>query len=483
MTESKKQKEASDYDYIFYEYTNALCAKCLERIPAKIVLKANQVFILKYCPEHGESLELLEEIADYHLKKKQYDKPGTKMKIHTKVEKGCPFDCGTCPQHNQHACIGLIEITDSCDLKCPLCYANAGEGTFLPLDKIEAMMDFFQDSEGGQAEILQISGGEPSRHPDILEIIKMAKEKNFKYVMINTNGVRIGEDEVFAKELAQFIGGFEVYLQFDGFKPSTYEKLRGTNLLEIKKKAIENLSKYKVPTTLVATIGKDINDDELGQLFTFALNQPYVRGINLQPIAFFGRGEQTTLENRVTLSGILKRMEQQTSGMLRMDDFIPLPCNVERIAITYLYKNGSGTFTPITREAQVQDYLPLINNTFAFTIEDALKNAGKSIKDIRTTCDCFKFLNDFKQIVPLDFFLKSKSQKMDYVDHNTFRISVSSFLDAYNFDMKSMQKECVHVITPDLRKIPFSAYNMLHRGLESSNVEPFEFSEGRLKNE
>ncbi len=463
MKPLKNLEEFLNRDYVFYEFTNALCPECLHSIPAKVILKDDKVFLLKYCPDHGESIELLEEVAAYHLKKRQYDKPGTKMKVHTKMEKGCPYDCGICPQHDQHACIGLIEITTKCDLKCPLCYANAGTGEFLPLDKIEKMMDFFQDSEGGKAEILQISGGEPSLHPDILKIIALAKTKKFKYVMLNTNGIRLAEDEAFVEALSQFVGGFEIYLQFDGFKASTYENLRGENLLEKKKKAIENLTKYKLPTTLVSTISKGINDDEVGQIFTFGLNQPYVRGINYQPVAFFGRTQQRVVDNRITLTGILKRMEQQTSSMLKMDDFIPLPCNVERVAITYLYRTSTGEFTPITRGAQIQDYLPLIDNTFAFTIEDALKNVSKSIKDVKTPCDCLKFLGDFKQMVPLDFVIKSKEQKMDYIDQNTFRISVSSFLDAYNFDMKSMQKECVHVITSDLRKIPFSAYNIIHR--------------------
>lgn len=450
-------------DYSYYEYTNSLCPICLDVIPAKVIIKNKKVYLLKHCKAHGEQLELLEEDAEYHLKKRLYNKPGTSMKVHREVEKGCPFDCGICPQHDQHGCIGLIEITNKCNLHCPLCYADAGVGEFLSLESIERMMDFFQDSEGNQAEILQISGGEPTLHPEIISILKMAKAKQFKYVMLNTNGIRISEDEAFVKELQQFVGGFEIYLQFDGFKPSTYSQLRGENIFPKKQKALENLNKYKIPTTLVSSISAGINEDEVGEIFSFGLKQPYVRGINYQPVSFFGRTELTAMQNRVTLSGVLKRLEQQTSGMLRMDDFIPLPCNVERVAITYMYRSSKGGFVPITRDARIQDYLHLINNTFVYTIEDALKNAGRSLLDMNTSCDCFKFLNDFRKIVPLNFFGKSKEQKIAYVDQNTFRVSVSSFLDAYNFDMKSMQKECVHVISEDLRKIPFSAYNIIHR--------------------
>ena len=129
-------------DYIFHEYTNSLCPECLQIVPAKIILKDEKVYLLKYCPTHGEQIELLEEVADYHLKKNQYDKPGTPMKIYSKVEKGCPYDCGEsgiCPQHDQHGCIGLIEITTKCNLECPLCFADAGEGDFLPIEKSQRL--------------------------------------------------------------------------------------------------------------------------------------------------------------------------------------------------------------------------------------------------------------------------------------------------------------------------------------------------------
>lgn len=459
--------------YQYYEATSSLCPQCLNVVPAKIVLQDGQVHILKYCPEHGEQIELLEEDATYHLRKKHFDKPGTKMQVHTTVNRGCPYDCGICPQHDQHACIGLIEVTNACNLNCPMCYAGAGGGQgYLTLSRIEKMMDFLQESEGGSAEILQISGGEPTLHPQILEIIEMAKRKSFKYVMLNTNGVRLAEDELFAKALKSFEGGFEVYLQFDGFKDETYKSLRGDagklphdSMLDMKQQALANLAKYKIPTTLVVTVTAGVNEDELGKIFHFGLNQLYVRGINFQPAAFFGRRFENS-KDRVTLSGVIQRLSDQTQNMLRKTDFIPLPCNVERVAITYLYKDNKGSFIPITRDRKIEEYLGLINNTFVFTIEDALKNAGGSLNSLQGVCDCFKFLKDFRQIVPFDFFMKSSENKKTYIDENTFRISISSFVDAYNFDLKSMQKECVHIITPDLRKIPFSAYNTLYRAAD-----------------
>ena len=459
-------------DYVFHESTVSLCPTCVRTVQAKVIIRDDRVYLVKYCPDHGQQVELLEEDAEYHLAKRQYDKPGNVTRSYTGVVKGCPFDCGTCPQHDQHACIGLIEVTNRCNLRCPLCYAGSSKGDFLPIDRIGQMMDFFQESEGNEAEVLQISGGEPTLHPQILDILRAAKAKGIKYVMLNTNGLRIAEDAAFTKSLQEFAdrGGFEVYLQFDGFKESTSETLRGRRgLLEVKERAIANLTKFRIPVTLVMTVLDGVNDDEVGEVFVYALNQPCIRGINYQPAAFFGRVEvepdQTVRElpSRVTLSGVLHRLQQQTSGMLKVSDFVPLPCNVERVALTYLYRSSRGEFVPITRDVNFKKHLNLVNNTFVFTVEDALKNAGRSIDSVATTCACFDFLKDFRHMVPANFFFRSKERKKEYIDDNTFRISVSSFVDAYNFDLKSMQKECVHVITPDLRKIPFSAYNMIHR--------------------
>jgi 7,8-dihydro-6-hydroxymethylpterin dimethyltransferase len=450
-------------NYQYLENTVSLCPHCLKRVDAKIVVKDGKIFILKYCFTHDEQEEILEENAKYYLSRMQYTKPGSVSKTQTERKAGCPFDCGLCPEHEQHSCIGLIEVTNNCDLKCPTCYASSGNGDFLPLEKIEKMLDFFLDSEFGNAEILQISGGEPTTHPQIIDIIKLARGKKIKYVMLNTNGLRIAADENFVKELSQFVGGFEVYLQFDGFDDKIYEHLRGRSLSEIKQQAIKNLTKYKIPITLVSTIERGVNDQELGKIVEFGINTKYIRGVNFQPVAFFGRLKNIDAQNRITITGIIEKIDQQMSGMVKKGDFFPLPCNVDRVAIAYLYR-VNGEFVPLTRDLKVKDYLPVIRNTFKFDPEDFLQDLTKRVfSPGGSCCNYLGLLNNFRKLIPKNYFLKSAEEKIDYVSENTFRISVTSFVDAYNFDMKSMKKECVHIITPDLKKIPFSAYNMLHR--------------------
>ncbi|MCE1273544.1 MAG: radical SAM protein [Chlorobiales bacterium] len=450
-------------DYEFIEHTTSICPVCLRRVDAKIVRKNDGIFLLKFCPEHGEQQEIMEHDADYFLGRMQYTKPGTVSKVQTGRELGCPFDCGLCPDHEQHTCIAVMEVTSDCDLKCPVCYAESGSGDPLPLAKIGEMLDFFVDSEFGNAEILQISGGEPTTHPEILEIIRLARSKPIKYVMLNTNGLRLATDEAFVKELGEFVGGFEIYLQFDGFDESVYRHLRGRPLSEVKQQTVRNLAKHKIPVTLVSSIERGVNDHEIGRIVEFGIRTDGIRGINFQPVARFGRLPAVESSDRVTVTGIIGSITRQMNGMLKKEDFLPLPCNVDRVSITYLHKS-KGSFVPLTRNLDIRKCLPAVKNTFRFDPEEFLQDLTDRASGSCQCCsDYLGALKDFSKFIPKSFYLKSRTEKIEYVSENTFRISITSFVDAHNFDMKSMQKECVHVITPDLRKIPFSAYNMFHR--------------------
>ena len=445
--------------YQLCEETASICPECLARVDAWIAIKDGSVHLIKNCPIHGEQVELLEKNAAYYQARTLYDKPGTASKIQTQSIKGCPFDCGICPEHRQHTCIGLIEINSDCELACPDCYTGHHAGSALKLNQIEKMMDFFQDAESGRAELLQISGGEPTRHPQILDILKLAKDKHFKYVLLNTNGLRLAEDRDFARELSRFLPRFEIYLQFDGCEARSHTLLRGHDLRMLKEKAIGNLADFGIPMTLVATIQRHANSHEIGAILKYGMRTPCVRGVNYQPLAFFSKTTPAALKDRVTLTEILEQIEEQTCGEYRLTDFVPLPCNVERVAMTFCYRDGER-FIPLTRRFNLREHLSVINNTFAFDADEYLaQSCGNSV-----ICRCTRsLLEKIRPLVPTDFGARTVGDKADHFTRNMFRISVSSFVDVYNFDLRSMQKECVHVITPDLRRIPFSAYNMFHR--------------------
>jgi uncharacterized radical SAM superfamily Fe-S cluster-containing enzyme len=442
--------------------SSSLCKVCLGQAPAFVLEQDGRILLEKRCPRHGLQLELLEEDASWYRRRLEFDKPGTDSLRQTAVGQGCPFDCGLCPAHEQHTCIGLVEITGACDLACPTCYASAGGGAPLPLSQVERAMDAFLAAEGGHAEILQISGGEPTTHPELEAILRAARTRPFRYVMLNTNGLRLAHDERLLDALAALGPGVEVYLQLDGVTPSAAGAFRGRDVLEIKLAAISQLAARSVPVTLVMTAAAGVNDDELGRMVLFGLRTPGVRGLNVQPLAWFGRQTGEPGLDRLTLTGVLRRIEAQTGGLLRRDDFVPLPCDVERVAISYLARRGDE-FAPVLRDIDARRLVPLIDNTLAFDTGDVIRKAVRGLVTGVGARACCDFLRTFSSLGPPGLLLRSRRTQARFVTESTFRISVTSFLDRFCFERRAAQRECVHVVTPDGLRFPFSAYNTIHR--------------------
>ena len=465
-SEGSRSFAARPRESLFHAATTSLCDDCLASVPAKVMLRGGRVYLHKHCLAHGFREDLLEEDAGWYLSRLQFDKPGTPTAPETSVCLGCPRDCGLCPDHDQHTCIGLIEITRACNLRCPACYASssADDGRHLPLADAVARMDALVAAEGGEAQILQVSGGEPTLHPRVLDILAAALDRPIRWVMLNTNGIRIAEDPRFADALGALEGRFEVYLQFDGLDGRAERELRGRDLHETKLRALDALAEREVPVTLVMTAREGVNDGDIGRVVSFGIGRQGVRGVNIQPEAYFGRNGHRPSRDRLTLSGVLRRIEDQSAGMLKRGDFVPLPCDVDRVAIAYLVRRD-GAFVPATRQEAIKRHLPLIENTLMFDTSDVLRKTAEALGRGQW-CNCLSFLRDFLPLAPASLVFKSPEGQAEFVTNNTFRITVTSFLDRFNFEARAMKKECVHVITAGGKRVPFSAWNILHRSGE-----------------
>jgi uncharacterized radical SAM superfamily Fe-S cluster-containing enzyme len=218
--------QKADRTDIFFELTRSMCPECRRIIDAQIRLRDNQVIMRKRCPDHGWFEALLYNDAQLYTSLLPYNKPGTiPLAFSTEVKDGCPYDCGLCPEHQQHACLGIIEVNSACNFGCPVCFADAGPGFNLTLGEVEGILDHFVETEGNP-EVVQFSGGEPSIHPDIIPMLQAANDRGILYVMLNTNGRRIAQDDEFLEQLAGLNPRPVIYLQFDGFEESTGQRLR-----------------------------------------------------------------------------------------------------------------------------------------------------------------------------------------------------------------------------------------------------------------
>jgi len=281
--------------YLFYDVAISICSTCYRKVEAKTVFQDGNVYLFKRCPQHGSERVLIADDVDYYRRCREvFIKPPEMPQVYnTPVKWGCPYDCGLCTDHEQHSCLTLIEICDYCNLRCPVCYAASGpeRQQFRTLAQIEKMLDAVVRNEG-HPDVVQLSGGEPTMHPDFFTIVEMAKARPIKHLMVNTNGVRIAQEEVFAKRLAEVREDFEVYLQFDSFERDPLMQLRGADLRRVRQDAIEKLNRYNISTNLVVTLKKGLNDHEIGKIIDYALQQPCVRGVTFQPIQDAGRLEK-----------------------------------------------------------------------------------------------------------------------------------------------------------------------------------------------
>jgi uncharacterized radical SAM superfamily Fe-S cluster-containing enzyme len=444
--------------HVFHEVTRSLCPECGRVVDAQVLIRDGGVYLRKHCPAHGWHEALISSDADWYLNSIKYNKPGAiPHTFATAVERGCPDDCGLCPEHQQHTCVGVIEVTDRCDLMCPTCFADAGSGSDLSLEQIEFMLDRLVAMEG-QPEVVQISGGEPTTHPQILDILEAVGAHGIRCTMLNTNGIRLAQDPGFVRQLARFRPF--IYLQFDGVTAETHSSLRGQDLRAVKQRALDNIAEAGLYTILVPTIVQGLNDGEIGDILRFGLESPSVLGVSYQPVAYSGRclNHHDPL-HRATVPQVLHSLESQTGGLFRVDDFRPVPCpHPSCSACTCAYVDGE-TVIPIPRLLNVDDYLDFLTNSAGPAISDQLGPALDSLWSMANVAGSDKTTAALNCVacgisIPL-------SAKPELSPEQFFVVNVHGFMDEHTFDLKRLMKCCIHEVLPDGRAVPFCAYNNL----------------------
>ncbi|MFB7814729.1 radical SAM protein [Paenibacillus chitinolyticus] len=462
--------------YLFYELTNSICSQCLRKVEAKVIIEDENVYLLKYCGRHGREKVLISDDAEYYKRCREFLKPA-EMPQHwnTPIRYGCPYDCGLCPDHEQHSCLTLLEITDKCNLQCPICYAESSpkRETWRSLEQIETMLNAIVRNEE-EPDIVQISGGEPTIHPQFFEILDLAKTKPIKHLMVNTNGLRIAQDREFVRKLSRYMPGFELYLQFDSFEEEALRELRGADLRDVRRRAIEHLNEFNISTTLVVTLKKGLNDSEVGDIIRYGLQQRAVRGVTFQPVQVAGRTEAfDPAKDRLTLSEV-RRMIIEQSGIFQPEDIIPVPCHPDCLAMGYALKLG-GQALPLTGMIDPQILLEGGRNTIVFEQDQTLKD---QVFDLFSTAHSPE--SSALSLKNLLCCLPSVAVPEHIGYDNVFRVLIMQFLDPYNFDVRSVKKSCVHIAHPDGRIIPFDTYNLFYRDGREALLEELRAETGGL---
>lgn len=462
--------------YLFYGATQALCSVCLTVVEAKELLEGGRVWLQKRCRHHGEQRVLLADDVDYwRLGRERFLKPPEQVsKPNTGFRWGCPYDCGICTEHEQHGCLVLLEITDHCNLRCPICYAGSGPERLQHRDlpTIERMLDRIVANEVAP-DIVQISGGEPTLHPEFFAVLDACRRRPIRHLMLNTNGVRIAHEDGFAERLARYAPGFEIYLQFDSRREAPLRALRGADLRRVRERALDRLDALNLSTTLVVTVQRGRNDDELGEIVRYATTRRCVRGVTLQPVQEAGRSDGHDGDrHRLTLTEVRRRLLEQCDWF-RPEDLIPVPCHPDCLAMAYALKRPSdrAPITPLTGMIPPEILIQGGRNTIAlerdlglqqelfkaFSTAHSPESAAQAVA--RLLC-CLPGVS-VDRLAPLNY-------------DEVFRVVIMKFLDRHDLDLRSVRKSCVHIAHPDgKRVIPFDTYNLFYRdGLEETVLAP-----------
>ncbi|HDD60257.1 MAG TPA: radical SAM protein [Euryarchaeota archaeon] len=473
--------------------TTSLCPVCKKIIPATIYEENGKVMYKKTCPEHGEFKDIYFGDVESYLRLERWSVDGIGVNNpNTETRKGHPFDCGLCPYHLSHTALANLDLTNRCNLKCPICFANANAAGYVyepTLDEVKKMLKMLRDEQPVPTPAVQFAGGEPTIYPHFLEAVKAASEMGFAQVQVATNGIRLAYDPSFAQAMVD-AGMHTVYLQFDGFKEETYIKARGRrDMLKIKLLAIEHCKRTKpkpLATVLVPVIVRGINDDEVGKIVDFALeNMEVIRSVNFQPVSFSGRiNQEQRLKGRYTIGDLINDLADQTDYIEGPEDFFPIPAaavlselisqiaNEPKVAFTthphcgsaaYLFREDGGRVISLTRFIDADgllDEAQTLIESGEFENYGKLRGALKAYQLVKRHIDTSKAPKGLNVLSMLkSVFLTQNKKALGEFHWRTLFIGAMHFQDLYNYDLERVRRCVIHYTTPDGRIIPFCAYN------------------------
>jgi len=462
-----------DRDYIYFGATRSMCRSCRELVNAQILLRDDGVFLRKYCPEHGHSEALVAKSAEWFLKVMTSPQAAKKPRRRaTKIAKGCPYDCGLCEWHEQSCNLPVFSITNACNMACPICftYNRKDRLYFMSPDEFRSIVDLIIEAEG-ELDLINITGGEPTLHPQIFELLQICQRPEIGRITMNSNGILLAEDESFVERLAEL--GVYVILSFNTFQSETSHKIHGKDVVTLKLKALENLAKYDVQTTLLNVMIKDINDSDIGKIIDLALKSDNVRSVTIQNMTYTGQGGGNFYPRaHLTIDEAIARIEEQTNGLIKKSDFVPLPtAHPLCYSVTYLLKLDNGSTIPIIRFVEEDKYLDLLREGYLIRPESEFQTYLKEIidrlwafdKDIPESAEILKTLKKLLQrLYPIGQII-SPFKRQRLAEQSVKTIFIHAHMDEDNFDLSRIVKCSDQVPQTDGRFIPACAYNLFYR--------------------
>lgn len=456
--------------------TESLCPVCLHRISAYKIAKNGNVYLYKQCPEHGNYEVLLwrSNLTHYIQWGKYGEEAVGPYNFQEKNQRGCPFDCGLCDQHKANACSVVMEITQRCNLRCPICFANAITSRYYEPDLERIRLMYQKVIEISGYPTIQLSGGEPTMRDDLAQIISLGIRSGFEHVMINTNGIKIADQKDYIRELIE-CGLGTVYLQFDGVSDDIYLYTRGSGLLQRKINAIRNCAEYGVGVVLVVTLVPGVNDHKMWNIIEFAKQWiPTVRGVHFQPVSYIGRYPQVPDDNdRITIPDVIDGLVKQSKGQLCDKNFIPRRSEDSHCSFSCLCILDKNNLVPISMRsdsAEIDSRKKLRHTPWesARSYMNIHWKVPQEKINKKECCSCSSIKNYDRSFEGLWW-----DEIFEQINSHGLSITCMPFQDVWTIDIDRLQRCCGHLITPDLYMVPFCAFYLTSMYGEKLYPRPF----------
>lgn len=452
--------------------TTSLCVKCKQGVPARLIEIDGRILMRKTCPDHGDQEVLIASDAAWYRGVMAYPAVlKAPAVVKNPVKTGCPFDCGACTSHQQAVYLPVIPITSACNLDCPICYTiNKNQGAFhMSAEEFGEILGVIKRNDPNM-KIINLTGGEPTRHPELTRIVRMCHDAGIHRVTISTHGLTLLKDKRMLEELAELRA--RIVLSFDSFDEKTNKLMLGAPLLAAKMRVLDQLEKFGIDTTLIPVLALGVNDHEVGKLVSLALERECIRSLEIHTMTFTGQGgvdfDATT---RITVPDVLRGIEESTGGRIRMDDFTPSPCAHPLCYQTaYLLKTEGGGFVPFTRFMSRDNIRALLTDNLYMEpgerMERVLQEVITDLWSMEMPTDTAQeILRTLKKVIQDTFpspALPYHEQQL-VAERSAKTIYVHSHMDEASFDTDRVRQCCVGVPSADGGNVPTCSYNILYR--------------------
>lgn len=456
--------------------TTSLCAVCLRSIPAVIERRDQRVVMVKTCPVHGASEIVVAHDADWYERISALPAVTRAPAAPRPVERGCPFDCGPCTQHEQTSMLPIVPITSACNLDCPICYThNKNDGAYhMSEAELRAILGHIRAADP-ERRIINLTGGEPTLHPDFARLVELCHAEGVHRITISTHGLGLQKDEALVARLAALDA--RIILSFDSLRDTTNQAMLGATLTDAKLRVLDLLGRHGVATTLLPVIARGHNHDELGAFVDLALARDHVRSLELHTMTFTGQGGLGfDPAARMTADEVLAAIEVQTEGRLRQDDFVPSPAaHPTCYQVTYLLRIAPDRWLPFARFMSWDEVRAMLGGMLYLepgpAVEAALADAIDRLwagdhalteDDAALVLAALRGLTDTVFAPGLDAAARLRAS-----ERWSKAIYVHAHMDEHSFDSDRIRQCCVGIREPDGQNVPSCAYNVLYRNRDA----------------